>query len=93
MIPLQPEESDLRCEWKVIDGKLIGDEICDRINFLIAHHLKHLAGGGWETLYQDPNDGRYWELIYPEGEIHGGGPPRLRLLSGEQAEAKYGKLS
>jgi len=92
MMNLKPDETDLRGEWIVVDGKVIGNEICDRIAFLIKHYLKKVAGGGWETLYVDPNDGRYWELTYPESEMHGGGPPSLAVLSKEQAEAKYGKL-
>jgi hypothetical protein len=87
---LEPEETDLRCEWDVVDGKVIGNAVCDRIDHLVSQYLLQVAGGGWETLYQDPYDGRYWELTYPQGEMHGGGPPRLTHLSDEQARAKYG---
>jgi|GEM_PF-527504 len=93
MIHLKPDETDLRCEWNFVAGKMIGNDVCDRIAFLIKHHLKKVAGGGWETLYVDPNDSRYWERTYRKGEMHGGGLPRLAVLSKEQAEAKYGKLS
>ena len=90
---IKPEETSFLGEFKVVDGKLTRNEICHRIDFLITHYLRKVAGGGWETLYQDPSDGRYWELTYPEGEMHGGGPPRLRSLPPEEAEGKYGKLS
>jgi len=63
--------------------------VCDRIELLVSQHLTKVAGGGWETLYQDPDDGRYWELTYPQGEMHGGGPPRLTYLPHELAQAKY----
>jgi Immunity protein 27 len=89
---LKPDETDLQCEWNFVDGKMIGNDVCDRIDFLVKHHLKKVAGGGWETLYVDPNDGRYWEKTYPQSEMHGGGPARLSVLSKEEAEAKYGKL-
>lgn len=90
---LRPEETDLICKWEVIDGKVTGNDICDRIDFLISRFLKQVTRAGWETLYRDPTDGRYWELTYPEGEMHGGGPARLSWISEEDAEAKYGKLS
>ena len=38
-------------------------------------------GGGWETLYRDPDDGRFWKLTFPKGHLHGGGPPALILVS------------
>jgi hypothetical protein len=88
---LKPEEKDLRCEWDVIEGKVVGNAVCDRIEQLISQHLIKVAGGGWETLYQDPYDGRYWELTYPQGEMHGGGPPRLTYLTHEHVNAKYGR--
>jgi len=42
------------------------------------------------TLYRDPDDGRYWERTYPQSELHGGGPPELRVLATEDARQKYG---
>ena len=41
-------------------------------------------------LYRDPGDGRYWELAYPNGEMHGGGPPSLIMLTEQEAKTKYG---
>ena len=90
---LKSDETDLRGVWSFVDGKMIANDACKRIESLVKHHLKQVAGGGWETLYLDPNDGRYWEQTYPQGEMHGGGPPRLAVISKAEAEAKYGKLS
>jgi hypothetical protein len=36
---------------------------------------------GWMMLYRDKETGRFWELDYPHGEMHGGGPSRLRELN------------
>jgi hypothetical protein len=41
------------------------------------------------VLYVDASDGRYWELIYPDSQLHGGGPPTLRNLSEASARKKY----
>jgi hypothetical protein len=39
---------------------------------LTRQHLRQIAvsegSGGWETLFQDPNDGRYWERTFPQSE-------------------------
>ncbi|HEY8930521.1 MAG TPA: Imm27 family immunity protein [Mucilaginibacter sp.] len=74
------------------DGsKMIADEHTQRIYELIKNHLIKIATdfSGWLTLYQDPIDGRYWELNYPNSEIHGGGPPTLTFLQAPDAKAKY----
>lgn len=89
MTRLKPDETDLRGEWEIFAGNVVADETSERIKILTKQYLEKVAGGGWETLYRDPEDGRYWELTYPQGEMHGGGPPRLTHISTEQAEAKY----
>jgi hypothetical protein len=45
---------------------------------------------GWDALYVDPEDGRYWELIYASSEEHAGGPPILTCISKQEASEKYG---
>lgn len=75
---------------------MVGDNACVRIDALISSYLKKLGyspeSGAWETLFLDPDDGRYWELTYPHGEWHGGGPPALFNLSETDALAKYPQL-
>ena len=44
---------------------------------------------GWETLYRDPDDGRYWERTFPQSGSDGGGPPQLRFLTDYEAKDKY----
>ena len=77
-------------------GKMIVDrEACLRINWLTSEALENVGvrkdSGGWERLYRDPVDGRYWHLTYPHGEMQGGGPPELRhiLLSAQDIGEKY----
>jgi hypothetical protein len=36
-----------------------------------------LDQSGWDTLYRDPATGKFWEIIYPESRLHGGGPRQL----------------
>lgn len=88
---LKPNETVLTGSWN-FDGKVNkADDVCDRIKWLLAESLTRIGtdDSGWETLYQDPDDKRYWELVYPNSEMHGGGPPQLRNLSDAEARSKY----
>ena|SRR5688572_8086782 len=88
------KETELIGKWILEGGQVRADAACERIRWLTSQHLRKVAmsnqWGAWETLFQDPDDGRYWEETYPQSEMHGGGPPTLRSLSEEQAKAKYG---
>lgn len=44
---------------------------------------------GWDTLYYDPSARAFWEVIYPQSQMHGGGPRELRSLSEVAARARY----
>lgn len=88
---IQPNENDLRGQWVLVDGKMVKDEVTKRIETLIEKYLKRIKAdeSGWNTLFCDPSDGRYWELTYPHSEMHGGGPPRLGVIEYSFAVAKY----
>jgi hypothetical protein len=88
---LLPTEACLTGKWALENGSLVADEVCARIEDLTRSYLRELArdASGWDTLYMDPNDGRFWERIYPEGH-QGGGPPELRHLASGLAKEKYG---
>lgn len=92
MRTLQSGETNLIGEWKVVDGKIAGNEACERIEYLVSSVLKEVGrdATGWDILYRDPHDNRYWELIYPQSHMHGGGPPQLRCLTLVEAKTKYG---
>ncbi len=44
---------------------------------------------GWLSLYRDPTTGDLWEVSYPYGELHGGGPRQLAGVSLADAKARY----
>ncbi|WP_122520545.1 Imm27 family immunity protein [Pannonibacter phragmitetus] len=92
---IHPNETSLVGKWAFVDGCIIPDEVCLRIENLINGHLRKLGHdrSGWDSLFVDPHDGRLWELIYPESSLHGGGPPELRFLTEEHARSKYGYLA
>lgn len=72
---LRADETELEGRWIAENGLVRADATCERIARLIINALKKVAvseeNGGWETLYQDPQDGRYWEHTYSHGEMHG----------------------
>jgi hypothetical protein len=79
---LSPDETKLESIWIFENGEMKSNGVSERINFLISGHLRKVSDGedGWCQLYVDPADNRYWELDYPQGHMHGGGPPRLRVV-------------
>jgi hypothetical protein len=93
---ISPDETELVGRWIIEDRKVRRDPTCERIEQLIETHLKQIAiskeWGAWEMLFQDPDDGRYWERTYPEGDTHGGGPPSLICVSAGEAKRKYGDV-
>lgn len=87
---LEKNETYLKGQWIEKNDEVVGDKTCIRIRSLITY-LEEISStsGGWETLYRDNSDGRYWELFYEHGDWHGGGPPSLKYLSEEEAKKKY----
>ncbi len=80
----------------VIEGKwffggkqVVADESCKQIDSMItASTFVASRDGGWARLYRAA-DGQFWELTYPQGEMHGGGPPRLESFSSDEVRANY----
>ena len=92
MMDIKPSETVLTGQWILQGGRPVADDVCKRILALTSSHLVEVGrdASGWNALYRDPNDGRYWELIYPQSELQGGGPPQLRCLTADEARQKYG---
>ncbi|MBL6950985.1 MAG: hypothetical protein ISR50_00010 [Alphaproteobacteria bacterium] len=84
-------ETCLSGMWKTQHGQVVADDVCDRIEQLTQSILTEIVTSkdGWNILYIDPGDGRYWELVRLESESHGGGAPTLRNLSCQQAAQMY----
>ena len=89
---LGPEERQLVGSWVEEEGERTVDDVDRRIFWLVTRRLvpRGIAHGGWEQLYQDPRDGRYWELSFPQGSLHGGGPRRLDCVTALVARERYG---
>jgi len=91
MKSLGSSEDELVGRWEMVQGRMTADETAQRIDWLVEHELTHVAAddSGWMNLYRDPLTGGYWELTYPQSEMHGGGPPKLTRLDEGEARNKY----
>lgn len=84
-------ENKIIGKWISVNGQTKKDSNCERIEFLVENYLQKITDSedGWNKLYLDKNDGRYWELRYNNSDYHGGGPPTLILLKDEELIQKY----
>lgn len=91
---IHPTETLITGKWISSNEPAAEDETCERINELLRSHLRQIGhdASGWDVLYRDPDDERFWELTYPESELHGGGPAQLRCLTLDEARKKYGAV-
>lgn len=91
---IAPNETEITGKLLLSQGRVVGDDACNRIADLTKNYLIELGrdSSGWDDLYRDPGDGRFWEMIYPQSELQGGGPPQLRCLSADEAKRKYGDV-
>ena len=79
---LKIEESPLIGQWIILEGQVIGDEACKRIEWAIENELEEVCSdaSGWETVYRNFDQSQYWLLSYPQSELQGGGPPKLESI-------------
>ena len=77
--------------WQMVNKQIIDDSNYHRIKMLISSYLVQIESSedGWEKLFRDPRDSRYWELTYPQSSLSGGGPPSLKCISKSDAKSKY----
>ena len=82
---LGPDEHELSAMSGQDSSGRFTDPVDERIFWLVSRKLTPVGttDGGWIQLYRDPRDGRYWELTFPRGSLHGGGPRRLVNVSRE----------
>lgn len=92
-VPWYQRTTELTGHWQLAAGKMVADDTCRRIQQLISEQLIRIAtdSSGWLALYRDPQDSRLWELSYPQGEMQGGGPPKLTCIAKERAIAVFGQ--
>jgi hypothetical protein len=79
--------------WNFYGQRVIADAACGQIDALLRSLTPYASTeGGWTKLYRDES-GVFWELTYPQSEMHGGGPPRLESLSREEMRLKHSDVN
>jgi hypothetical protein len=68
--------------WTFANNKGVIDENCKMVNELLNKELQFISddNSGWNKLYKYNIDSSYWELTYPQSDLHGGGPPALKKI-------------
>lgn len=86
------DEVNLIGSWGVVDGSVVQDSVCERIQSLTDSYFEQIVvdGDNWSAWYRNPDDNSYWELTYPQSHMHGGGPPALQRVSDDYASRNYG---
>ena len=80
---MTPSE-DLRDIWHLEDGKVAARGDAAAIDEMLATKLEEVRTdeGGWVVIFRHRDTNQLWELSYPQSELHGGGPRRLRRING-----------
>ena len=81
-----PFLTELNDVWVARDGKMIADGDAKTIDAMLEAELVELKKGNWAVLYRHKHTEELWDLVYPQGEMHGGGPRRLRQLDHNNPE-------
>jgi hypothetical protein len=83
---------EIIAQWIFENGKVHTDANGVLIKSLIEGPFIYMSDrdGGWVRLYRDPSDEEFWELYYPNGGWHGGGPQALRPISKKEIQELYG---
>jgi hypothetical protein len=68
------------------DRTLVGVEAQEKARALDQIAVDAL---NWTVLYRDPASGLLWKESYPWPETHGGGPPKLEVISRRRALLEF----
>jgi hypothetical protein len=73
---------DLRDIWVSEDGKMVARGDAAAIDDMLGTKLEKVRPdeSGWLVVFRHRETNQLWELSYPQSEMHGGGPRRLRLI-------------
>jgi Immunity protein 27 len=75
-----PFPAELNDIWVLRDGKMVAEGDAKAIDALLETSLVELKTANWAILYRHKDTAELWQLVYPQSEMHGGGPRRLRRL-------------
>lgn len=76
---------------KFHDGRVRAAGDARLIDDLLKHKLVEARRDNWAILYRHKQPGEFWDLTYPQGGMHGGGPRRLRMVTNPDDWVPYPK--
>lgn len=90
---IRKSENDIIGGTKIRFGSIVFDANAKRVERLVEKCLQHVAtdGTGWDELFYCRKYDSYWEKVFLNSAIHGGGAPSLLRISYEMAVEKYGE--
>ncbi|MDB5407069.1 MAG: hypothetical protein JWL84_1981 [Rhodospirillales bacterium] len=73
---------ELRDVWVESGAEVAAEGDSATINDWLATKLEKIQTdtSGWLILYRNRESGEFWEMSYPDGHMHGGGPRLLLCL-------------
>ena len=88
---IAPEETEIIGNWVYSDDKIEDDFNSKRIDYLTNNVLTDILvhDNGWNRLFVDERDNRYWELHFRNSELQGGGPKSLVVLDKAEVLRRY----
>jgi Immunity protein 27 len=79
--------------WELHDGRMCAAGDAVLIDDLLKNKLVEVQKKNWAILYRHKETGEFWDLTYPQGEMQGSGPRRLRVVSDPNDWTPYPKGS
>jgi hypothetical protein len=83
---------ELRDVWIIVGTDAVAGGDAETINDWLANKLDNVRGDGWFVLYRHRDSGQFWELSYPQGEMHGGGA-RLLTCLGDTPSGRWSDIA
>ena len=76
-LELKRHEREIIGHHFLYKGKMVADDQAVRVLRLTNEYLEYITDDetGWNTLYRDPNDGRYWEKSISKANTMAEGQP------------------
>ncbi len=73
------------------DSSVVRDNAGLEIERRLHEELRYVGSSddGWSQLFVDRFDYTYWEMTFPQSDMHGGGPKLLSQVTKDFAHAKY----
>jgi len=79
-----PSSTELNDIFAIEGGNVVIRGDAGIIDDMLQNKLEKVRSDerGWTTVCRHRDTNELWELSYPQSDLHGGGPRRLRMIKG-----------